>query len=143
MATGKIFPSAETPLPEMFSRREREIMDALYAAVEADVEQIRARLKDPPGYDSVRTILRILESKGHVRRSREGRRHIYRPVQDRATAIRKAWRNLVNTFFEGSQERAAATLMRPSEVDHLDDQKMADLVLEARRTRQRRKAPKR
>jgi predicted transcriptional regulator len=127
----------------MFSRREREIMDALYAAVEADVEQIRGRLNDPPGYDSVRTILRILESKGHVRRRREGRRHVYRPVQNRATAIRKAWSNLVNTFFAGSQEQAAATLMRPSEAGDLDDQKVAELVLEARKARQRRKAHKR
>jgi predicted transcriptional regulator len=127
----------------MFSRREREIMDALYAAVEADVEQIRGRLNDPPGYDSVRTILRILESKGHVRRRRNGRRHVYRPAQNRATAIRNAWRNLVNTFFEGSQEQAAATLMRGSDVDVLDDQKMSDLVLEATKTRQRKKALKR
>jgi BlaI family penicillinase repressor len=122
------------------SRRERQIMDALYAADEADVGQIRDSLRDPPGYDSVRTILRILEKKGHVRHKVDGRRHIYRPVQNRATAIRKAWRNLVNTFFEGSQERAAATLLGTFERGALDDEKIAELILEAKRANQRKKA---
>ncbi|MBI1328577.1 MAG: BlaI/MecI/CopY family transcriptional regulator [Alphaproteobacteria bacterium] len=108
-----------------FSRREREIMDALFAAGEADAEQIRASLKNPPGYDSVRTTLRILESKGHVRHRVDGRRHVYKPAQNRAAALKGAWRNLVNTYFAGSQEAAAAALFDPADLD----EKKLDLLL--------------
>ena len=114
-------------------------MEALYAVEEGDVSEIRLRLGDPPGYDSVRTILRILEKKGHVRHKVDGRRHIYRPVQNRMAAIRKAWHNLVNTFFEGSEQQAAATLLGTSERGALDDQRIAELIAEAKRSRQRRK----
>ena len=120
------------------SRREREIMDALHAIGEGDVEQVRGRLADPPGYDSVRTILRILETKGHVRRRAEGRRHLYRPVQDRAAALGGAWRSLVQTFFHGSYEEAAATLLNTSDPD-LDERKLSQLLDEidkAKRSRQ-------
>jgi predicted transcriptional regulator len=111
------------------SRREREIMDALFAIGEGDVDEVRARLADPPGYDSVRTTLRILETKGHVRRRAAGRRHIYAPVQDRAAALKTAWKGLVQTFFGGSQEMAAATLLRASERD-LDETRLAALLAE-------------
>lgn len=111
------------------SRREREIMDALFALGEGDVDEVRARLADPPGYDSVRTTLRILEGKGHVRRRAEGRRHVFAPVQDRAAALKAAWKNLVQTFFAGSQDAAAATLLQASERD-LDEAKLAALLAE-------------
>ena len=116
------------------SRREREIMDALYALGEGGVGQVRDRLEDPPGYDSVRTFLRILEAKGHVRHELVGKRHVYRPVRDRAAALKDAWRNLVQTFFQGSHERAAATLLRATDPD-LNEQKLAELLEELERAK--------
>ena len=113
----------------MLSRREREIMDALFALGEADAEQVRQRLDDAPGYDSVRTLLRILEGKGHVRRSKRGKRYVYEPTQDRAAALKNAWRNLVLTFFGGSHERAAATLLSATDKD-LSEAKLAQLLAE-------------
>ena len=118
-----------TPL----SRREREIMDALHGLGEADVEQVRERLPDPPGYDSVRTILRILETKGHVRRQTAGKRHVYRPVQARAAALKEGWESLVRTFFQGSHEVAAATLLKASDPD-LDEAALSKLLADIEQT---------
>ncbi|HEY0112833.1 MAG TPA: BlaI/MecI/CopY family transcriptional regulator [Allosphingosinicella sp.] len=116
------------------SRRERELMQALYTLGEGSVEQVRQQLADPPAYDSVRTLLRILESKGHVRRRQEGRRYLYTPTQERAVALKNAWKNLVQTFFHGSHEQAAATLLDASDRD-LDEQKLARLLDEVERSR--------
>lgn len=112
------------------SRREREIMDALHSLGEGDVEEVRSRLADQPGYDSIRTILRILETKGHVKRHRLGRRHVYTPAQARAAALKNAWGNLVQTFFHGSYDDAAATLLKASDSD-LDEMTLAVLLAEA------------
>jgi predicted transcriptional regulator len=117
----------KTPPP--LSRRERQILDALHAEGEADVEAVRGRLDDAPGYDSVRTILRILEEKGHVKSRREGRKLIYRAAQSRPAALRAAWNQLVGTFFDGSHDAAAATLLRASDPD-LNEKKLAALLAE-------------
>lgn len=116
------------------SRREREIMDALHALGEGDVEDVRTQLADAPGYDSVRTILRILEEKGHVKRKPAGRKHLYRPSQPRAAALKNAWGNLVQTFFGGSYEDAAATLLSASDPD-LNEKKLAALLAEIERSK--------
>jgi predicted transcriptional regulator len=113
--------------PTTLSRREREIMDALFALGQADAQQVRDRLDDAAGYDSVRTLLRILEGKGHVRKERRGKRYVYTPTQDRAAALKGAWRNLVQTFFGGSHERAAATLLSATDKD-LNEAKLARLL---------------
>lgn len=122
------------------SRREREIMDVLFAIGEGDVEEVRSRLGDDAGYDSIRTILRILESKGQVARTRDARRHIYRPVQPRAAALKSAWFNLVQTFFHGSHEEAAATLLRASDRE-LSEKKLAALLEEAERAKSKKRKP--
>jgi predicted transcriptional regulator len=109
-------------------------MDALHAIGEGDVGEVRARLVDASGYDSIRTILRILCEKGHVRRRREGRRHVYRPTQHRAGALRTAWANLVATFFQGSYEDAAATLLRASDSD-LSERRLTTLLAEIERAK--------
>jgi BlaI family penicillinase repressor len=120
-----------------FSKRERQIMDVLYAIGASDVEEVRGRIKDPPGYDSIRTTLRILESKGHVRRNLSGRKHVYKPVQEPASALKSAWRDLVQTFFHGSYEQAAATLLTASDRG-LSEKKLAALLEEVKESRQRR-----
>lgn len=102
-------------------------MDVLFQLGEADAAQVRSRVDDPPGYDSIRTLLRILETKGHVRKHKSGKRYVYTPTQDRAAALKAAWRNLVQTFFGGSHERAAATLLSATDKD-LNEAKLARLL---------------
>lgn len=118
------------------SRREREIMEALHKIGQGDVDDVRRTMGDPPGYDAVRTTLRILETKGQVKKQADGRRHVFKPAQSRATAVKTAWRNLVQTFFHGSYEEAAATLLTSADSD-LDEGKLAELLKEVRTSRKR------
>lgn len=97
--------------PETLSRREREIMDALFALGEAPADAIRERLIDAPSYSAVRAMLVRLEKKGHVRHREDGPRYLYQPTTSRATARRAALQQLVRTFFDGSAPRTATALL--------------------------------
>lgn len=119
--------------PAGLSRREREIMDVLYQLGGASVEDVRGRLTDPAGYDSVRNLLRILERKGHASRRTEGIRHIFFPLQERKVAAKSALQNLVQTFFGGSYEQAAAALISVSDIGR--DREKLDALLEEIRAR--------
>src|ERR1700760_724025 len=87
---------------EGFSRRERQIMDALYALDRATAAQIHEALVEPPSYTAVRTLLTILEKKGHVRHESDGVRYVYSPVAAREDAGRSAIQTLKKTFFDDS-----------------------------------------
>src|SRR6187455_2694771 len=95
------------------SRREREIMDVLYALGDnAAAEEIRERLTDPPSYSAVRAMLAKLEAKGVIRHRAEGLRYVYSPVTSRTTAQKKAVSQLMRVFFGGSASQAAAALLK-------------------------------
>jgi BlaI family transcriptional regulator, penicillinase repressor len=93
------------------SRRERQIMDALYRLERATVSQVLASLPGKRNYSTVRAQLRVLEDKGHVRHSEQGLQYVYSPVVPRNVARRSALRHLVDTFFEGSSESVVAALL--------------------------------
>ena len=96
------------------SRRERQIMDILFALGRASGPEIQERLPDQPSYSGVRTILRVLERKGHIRHIEEGMRYVYLPVMTREKATKSAIERLVATFFDGSVKAAAAAFLDPS-----------------------------
>jgi len=96
---------------ERLTRRERQVMDALYKLERATVGQVLAQLKDKPSYSTVRALLGILESKGHVRHEEHGLRYVYIPVVPRDLARRSALRHVVETFFDGSLEQVVAALL--------------------------------
>ena len=101
------------PRTEQLPRREREIMDVLFASDgDASVEAIRARLADPPSYSAVRAMLAKLETKGYVRHREEGLRYVYAPTTPRTTAGREALRKMVRVFFGGSASQTAAALLK-------------------------------
>jgi predicted transcriptional regulator len=98
---------------EKLSRREREILDALFAlGDQASADQIRERLSDPPSYSAVRAMLVKLEAKGVVRHRAVGLRYVYAPTTSRATAQKKAVSQLVKVFFRGSPGDTAAALLK-------------------------------
>lgn len=99
------------PRPTALSRRERQIMDILYKLERATVGEVLAQLADKPNYSTVRAQLRVLEEKGHVRHEEHGLRYVYVPCVPREIARRSALRHLVETFFEGSTEKAVAALL--------------------------------
>lgn len=95
------------------SRREREIMDVLYALGDAaTAEEIREKLSDPPSYSAVRAMLAKLEAKGVIRHRTEGLRYVYSPVTSRTAAQKKAVNNLMKVFFEGSATQAITALLK-------------------------------
>jgi len=96
------------------SRREREIMDIIYQLGETAVAEVVKRMRDNPGYDSVRVTLGILEKKGHVKHRQDGRRYLYSPTVPHDKATRNAMRNLLQTFFCGSPSKAIQALLEMS-----------------------------
>ncbi|HEX9633331.1 MAG TPA: BlaI/MecI/CopY family transcriptional regulator [Gemmatimonadales bacterium] len=104
------------------SRRERQIMDAIYLLGEATAQDVLEQIADPPGYSAVRALLRILETKGHVRHRQDGPRYVYHPTVPRERARDSALRQLVRTFFDGSAGAAAAALLDLSRDDLTDDE---------------------
>ena len=93
------------------TRRERQIMDILYRRVRATAGEVMDELPGDPSYSTVRTQLRVLEEKGHVRHEEQGLRYVYAPAVPRHTASRSALKHLVDTFFDGSTEKAVAALL--------------------------------
>jgi predicted transcriptional regulator len=101
------------PPTDKLSRREREIMDVLYALGDnASADDIRDKLTDPPTYSAVRAMLAKLEAKGVIRHRAEGLRYVYSPVTSRTSAQKKAITNLMRVFFGGSPSQAAAALLK-------------------------------
>ena len=121
-----------TDAKENLSRREREVMDVLYRHGEATVAEVIEELKDPPSYSAVRSILRILREKGHITHREDGPRYVYAPAVGPERARRVALDHLVNTFFEGSAERALAALLSRSDLD-LSETRVRRLAREIRR----------
>src|SRR5256885_14268053 len=87
------------------SRRERQIMDILYRLGRATANEVMAALPGEPNCSTVRTQLRVLESKSHVRHEEQGLRYIYMPTAPRHAVRQSALRHLIETFFEGSAEK--------------------------------------
>lgn len=100
-----------------FSRREREIMDALYKLGKASAADVRAQISDPPSYTAIRTLLTILEKKGHVRHASDGTRYIYEPAVAREQMGSRAIDSLLKTFFDNSVERAVTALLTRKDAD--------------------------
>lgn len=123
------------PLPSTLSRRERQIMDILYRRGRATAVEVMEDLPGDPHLSTVRTQLRVLEEKGHVRHAEEGLRYVYEPSVPRTAARKSALRHLVDTFFDGSAEKTVAALLggdtsrlSPAELDRI-----ADLIAKARK----------
>jgi predicted transcriptional regulator len=115
------------------SRRERQIMDILYRQGRATAADVMDALSGDPSYSTVRTQLRVLEEKGHVRREADGLRYVYFPAVPRAAARKSALRHLVETFFDGSTEHAVAALLGGDEsrLSEEELERIAEMVRKA------------
>ena len=101
----------DSPQPPALSRRERQIMDVLHRRGRATAAEITGALDDAPTNSTVRTLLRILADKGHVRFERDGKTYVYRPAEDRHEAGASMLSYVVSTFFGGSPAKAMAALL--------------------------------
>jgi predicted transcriptional regulator len=121
--------------PDGHSRREREIMDALFKLGRATAAQIRDEITKPPSYTAIRTHLTILEQKGHVRHASDGVRYIYEPKVPRGEMGLRAIGAVVKTFFGDSIEQAVSALVRAEEgkLSHEELDRLARVIEQARK----------
>jgi predicted transcriptional regulator len=119
------------------TRRERQIMDIVYAQREATATDVLEALDERLSRVTVRTMLRILEEKGHLKHTKRGRQFVYRPVRPRRRAGQSAMRRLLDTFFDGSLVEAVSAHMVDRAAGLEDDElrRLADLVRQAREKR--------
>ena len=124
------------PLHAVLTRRERQIMDILYRRGRATASEVMEELSGHPSDSTVRTQLRVLESKGHVRHEQDGPRYVYLPTLARDNAKRSAMRHMLRTFFDGSAEQAISALLDDSSTKMSDVEldRLAKMIHEARRT---------
>ena len=101
-------------------------MDVLYVRGEATAAQVLDGLADPPSYSTVRTLLSILEEKGHVRHVQDGPRYVYQATTPRQAAAQSALRHLVRTFFAGSPGQAMSAILDDAST-RLTDEELARL----------------
>ena len=120
---------------EQLSRRERQIMDAVFTHGEASANQVVQLMSDAPSRTAVRTFLRILVEKGHLTQRKVGREMFYKPTRPRKRAGQSALQRVVETFFDGSLEKAFAAHLSDANTDMPDEElkKLARLIREARR----------
>lgn len=123
--------------PGQLSKRERQIMDVVFARGEATVTEILDGIPDPPMRGALRTMLRILERKGHVAHKQIGREFVYKPTQARGQAGRSALGRVLDVFFGGSLESAVAAHLsdprRAGKVSKEELQRLSALIEQARK----------
>jgi BlaI family transcriptional regulator, penicillinase repressor len=124
----------KNPLSQL-ARRERQIMDVIYARGQATVAEVLEDLADPPTYSTVRAMLGKLEKKGFVKHEEHGPRYVYLPTLARHKASATALERTVQTFFDGSATKAMAALLDENAFDISDEEmdRMADLIQAARK----------
>jgi predicted transcriptional regulator len=120
------------------SKRERQIMDAIYMLGEATASQVLEHLPEPVGDASIRKLIRIIEQKGYLAHRREGHSYIYTPIIPKDVASRHAVKHLIETFFQGSASQAISALLDASE-GSLGDEDIAEIAALIKKTEAREK----
>jgi len=122
-------------LHAVLSRRERQIIDILYRRGRATAAEVMEDLPGDSSYSTVRTQLRVLEEKGHVRHEQDGQRYVYSPAVPRGTVRRSALKHLVETFFDGSVEQTVAALLGGDAARLSEDElkRIGELIEKARK----------
>ncbi len=117
-----------------FSRREREVMEIAYRHGRVSAADVMAEMADPPSYSSVRSTLKILEQKGHLRHEADGNRYFYSPTVARSQARESALEQLLSTFFDDSPAAVVTALLeaRGAELSAGDLEELSRLIERAR-----------
>jgi BlaI family transcriptional regulator, penicillinase repressor len=128
-------PAVSPHLHSDLGRRERQIVEVVYRLGRASVTDVLENLPDPPSYSAVRAMLRILETKGHLKHEQDGPRYVYLPAVRREKASRSALHHLVRTFFEGSTGDAVAALLEDADASLSEEEieRLSKLIRKARR----------
>jgi predicted transcriptional regulator len=117
------------------SRRERQIMDIIFQNGHATAAEVQEQLPDPPSYSSVRALLRVLEEKGYLKHKMDGPRYVFSSTIAREKAKNTALKHVMQTFFNGSTEKAVAALLDMSSSDLTEEEldRLSKMIEEARK----------
>ena len=117
------------------SRREREMMNIIFARQQATAGGVMEAMAEPPSYSAVRATLRVLEQKGHLRHEHDGTRYVYTPTLNREKVRLSALDQLLTTFFDGSAENVVATLIerQKGKLSNEELDRLSTLIDEARK----------
>lgn len=128
-------PKPSNPTPSPLSRRERELMDIVYRLAQGTAAEIREAMAEPPSYSAVRALLRILETKGHLRHEQDGARYIFLPTVPAKDARLGALDQVIDTFFQGSASEAMAALLDNADkrLNRTELNQIARLIADARK----------
>ncbi|MEQ1827253.1 MAG: BlaI/MecI/CopY family transcriptional regulator [Pirellula sp.] len=120
---------------EPLSAREREILDVIYRLGRATATQVIAEMKQPPSRSAVRTFLTILENKGYIRHTKDGREYVFVATRSKDGVGRKAVIHVLETFFGGSLSGAVASyLTKPGQsISSSELEKLEQLIEQARK----------
>ncbi len=123
------------PFSQNLSRRERQIMDVVYQRGRVTASDVQQGMPEAPSNSAVRAMLKILVDKRVLKTEKDGPRYVYLPTRPRRQAGRSAMKNVVETFFEGSVEKAVAALLDTQDGELSPEQAagLQDLIDKARR----------
>lgn len=111
-----------------FTARELDVMSVLWTRGPSTVAEVRKALDDPLAYNTVLTVLRILEEKGHVGHEEEGRAHRYLPLVERVEAGESALRRITRKLFSDSPELVLTHLVNGADLTEDELRRMQDLL---------------
>jgi predicted transcriptional regulator len=112
----------ELPLMQVLWKKGRATVGDVVASLSAD---------PPPAYSTVLTTLRILEDKGYVQHTKEGRAFVYEPLIVKEEASRKALDSLVNRFFGGSCELLVVNLLKEESIGRAELRRIKNMIAES------------
>ena len=117
------------------SRRERQILEILYKRGKASATEVLNAMEDAPSNSAVRTLLRVLEEKGHVKRKAEGLKYVYSPTVGQEKAKKTVIKHLLDTYFNGSPEQIVAALLdvRSTGLTREELDRMTEIIEKAKR----------
>ena len=120
---------------ETLSRREREMMNIIFARGQATATEVMEAMAEPPSYSAVRATLRILEQKGHLKHQHDGTRYVYLSTINREKVRLSALDQLLTTFFDGSAANVVATLIEKQKGNMTDDEldRLSSLIEQAKK----------
>jgi BlaI family transcriptional regulator, penicillinase repressor len=109
---------------------ELRLMNVLWERGASTVGEVLEALSEHLAYSTVLTTLRILEQKGYIGHTKEGRAYIYQPIVDRDGARRNAVQHLVDHFFNKSPELLVLNVLQQEEFNDKDLQRLKSMIEE-------------
>lgn len=128
MRTNEVLNSIQNTMKQL-TKAEEEIMQALWQLEKANVKSIIDILPKPkPAYNTVSTIVRILESKGFVNYEKKGKGHVYFPIVAKTSYSNQSINKLVDNYFQGSFKSMVSFFVQKNDVDVKDIETLLDEI---------------